>query len=177
MILIMAKNELNLELEEEEDPWMVIWTLRTYLSKFSSNGSVFPKLKSPCGEAACPRIEGDIEFERALHDDRLYKPQQITCARCGQGGALSIESLPTSFYVRLLHLRRGTFDSIRAPKFDGYKCNRMIQYNPISKHFRHVRIHYGSIEISDGANFLTQKTTDADASIHKGGWKTYICLY
>jgi hypothetical protein len=143
MILTMAKNELKLELQEEEDPWMMVWTLRTFLSKYSSCGSGFPKLKSPCGDAACSGIEGDMEFERAPCDDRIYKPHQITCARCGHGGVSVIESLPTSFYVRLLHLRRGTFDGIRAPKFEGYKCNRMIQYNPKNKHFRHVRINYG----------------------------------
>jgi hypothetical protein len=36
----IATSQLNLTLEEQEDPWLILWTLRHYLDRFSLNSSL-----------------------------------------------------------------------------------------------------------------------------------------
>lgn len=48
--LKIAKDTTNVELLETEDPWIILWVLRSYLEKYAKPGrTTFPILASPCG--------------------------------------------------------------------------------------------------------------------------------
>jgi hypothetical protein len=53
--------------------------------------------------------------------------------------------------VRLLGpLRRGVFDPIEYPRFDGYRASVFLQYHPMLNHFRTVKKYKGFVEVNDG---------------------------
>jgi hypothetical protein len=157
---------------------MILHVLRTYLERYSHNGSSLPHHRSPCGSSECPTLIGDIEFVRNLDKRNAYKPKPLPCAHCGRGSVLGAGSFPANFLARLTgEAPRGIYDEIKLPRFDKYRCHTIIQYNTRLKHFRTIKTYPNKVEIMDGQNYEIIEGRDPATVIFNNGWFNYIGNY
>jgi hypothetical protein len=157
----IARDVLEINLEQIEDPWIVLMAIRIYLTRFSQDHAILPIQSSPCENNDCPKLIGDMEYARRPNDRRKYSPKPYICARCGHGGVPRVESLPNEFYIRLTgDERRGTFDTVELPRIDGYRINTYIQYNGRNMHFRTIKTSPIGITVMDGTNTIHSKHED-----------------
>lgn len=55
---------IGTQLENLEDPFLIIQTIRGILRPYHRGIIVEPLIKSPCGQSNCPTIIGDLEFSK-----------------------------------------------------------------------------------------------------------------